>query len=303
MPFDPVVDGVTKFSAADMNPRFQALWDLVDDLKNGVVALLSPAISSFVNALHNHEDAIGGGKLTLAAIDASGYADGEYTGKVVSGVLTLQAPSAAQGLPVGWIADWPMTLAKLEARTGGKWLGCDGKTIGNAASNATARANADCQTLFEDLWEIGNTYGTLTLQDSAGSPVSIGVNAAADWAAARRIPLPDERGRTHIGRDNQGGTSANRVTASNADNVLGNSGAETHSLTSGENGPHTHNLEYTGGPTDVSTTHNTAGSTGSSLALGGGTSFSRVRAASAGSGTAHNNMQPYLVIDRYIRYK
>ncbi len=51
--------------------------------------------------------------------------------------------------------------------------------------------------------------------------------------------LPDMRGRFPLGKDNMGGTSANRVTATQADNLGQGSGVESHSHTINE---HTHSL-------------------------------------------------------------
>ena len=70
------------------------------------------------------------------------------------------------------------------------WLICDGGTIGSVASSATSRANADTETLFTKLWnESANT--DLIIQDNAGAPTTRGANAAADFAANKRMPLPD----------------------------------------------------------------------------------------------------------------
>lgn len=84
------------------------------------------------------------------------------------------------------------------------FLFVDGKTIGNAASSGTARANADCEALFTKLWD----YTSLTVSGGRGA------NAAADWAANKTIALPDHRGRTMAALDNLGGTNANVLSPS-----------------------------------------------------------------------------------------
>ena len=75
------------------------------------------------------------------------------------------------------------------------WLECNGtNSVGNASSNATGRANADTATLFSYLWgNFDNT--TCAVQDSSGVAASRGASAAADFAANRRILLPDTRER------------------------------------------------------------------------------------------------------------
>lgn len=86
-----------------------------------------------------------------------------------------------------------------------------GRTIGSAASGATERANADTETLFIGLW---NNYSNtlLPIQDSSGTPTTRGGSAAADFAANKRLPTLDLRGRVIAGLDNMGGTPAGRLT-------------------------------------------------------------------------------------------
>jgi hypothetical protein len=87
------------------------------------------------------------------------------------------------------------------------WLIRDGKTIGDATSGATGRANSDTYLLFAKIWlETTNTTdsGAYYLQDSSGSPVARGASAAADFAAHRRMPLPDDRGRHDEGLNTTG---------------------------------------------------------------------------------------------------
>jgi hypothetical protein len=69
-------------------------------------------------------------------------------------------------------------------------LATKGGTIGNASSGGTARANADTSALFTVLWN-STTNAELVIQTSAGAPTTRGASAAADFAANRRMPLPD----------------------------------------------------------------------------------------------------------------
>lgn len=85
------------------------------------------------------------------------------------------------------------------------WLLCDGRTIGSAASAATARANSDCFDLYVGLW---NSTANTELAVTGGR----GASAAADWAANKPIALPDMRGRVPAGKDDMGGTGADRLT-------------------------------------------------------------------------------------------
>src|SRR5512136_1700049 len=130
------------------------------------------------------------------------------------------------GLPVG------VSMSFWGASAPAGWLLEDGKTIGGASSGATARANADVEELFTLLWN-GTDNTTFPIQDSSGTPTTRGASAAADFAANKRFPLPDGRGRGKLGYG-QGSGLTNR-------NVMGaTSGEEGHSNTSAENGMHAH---------------------------------------------------------------
>lgn len=70
-------------------------------------------------------------------------------------------------------------------------------------------------------------------------------------------------------------------------------GAKTHSLTSAENGPHTHSVSTL--PTSYDYAQ-VAGSGYFAAAVVGS-----VTTGSSGSGTAHNNLQPYIVVYMWKR--
>ena len=85
------------------------------------------------------------------------------------------------------------------------WVTRNGETIGSAASGATNRANADTEALFAHIWGETSNTGDFVIQDSSGSPTTRGASAAADFAANKRMPLPDDLetfdrgGNTNIG--------------------------------------------------------------------------------------------------------
>lgn len=76
-------------------------------------------------------------------------------------------------------------MARLTAPAG--WLLIDGRTVGNAASGGTARANADTAALFAELWAF--PAASVPIFDSTGAASTRGASAAADFAANKRIAL------------------------------------------------------------------------------------------------------------------
>lgn len=203
------------------------------------------------------------------------------------------------------------------------WLVMNGSSIGDGSSGATARANADTQTLFELLWN-QTTNSDLPIQDSSGNNTTRGASATADFNAHKRMPLPDMRGRAPIGLG-QGSGLTNRAMAAKG-------GEETHPLSTGEMPQHTHTesghahqqramiMESATTPTDL--IHATGGSSGSGAAISSllsdnildgpliptGTAALTTKTASvslsnAGSSQAHNNMMPFTTLNFIIKYK
>jgi microcystin-dependent protein len=171
------------------------------------------------------------------------------------------------------------------------YLWCDGKTIGGASSGATGRANSDTINLFTALWGTANNGGQIKLYDLTGATVAKGTDAAADFAAYKRLSLPDRRGRTAIGLDSMGGVSANVIAVPSAD-ILGDiGGEETHTLKENEMPVHTHSyatyssIEDHGSSTNCAMAYPTSSTTGS-----------------AGGGSSHNNMQPWIACNYIMRY-
>lgn len=145
----------------------------------------------------------------------------------------------AKAINRGFFAGEIRDFFGLEASIPTGWLLADSKTIGNASSNATARANADMSTLFALLWAVGNADATLSIYTSAGAGSTYGANAAADFAANKAIALPDLRGRVVAGIDDMGSSDAGRIVNNDTqgDKVGGAAGAETVSIA------HTHTVD------------------------------------------------------------
>jgi hypothetical protein len=104
------------------------------------------------------------------------------------------------------------------------WVKMDGGTIGNASSGAT-RANADTAALFAVLWALDATDSPILTSAGAGS--TRGASAAADYAANKRLTVPDFRGEFMRGLDDSRGVDAARRLGSAQSDELK---AHTHTL-------------------------------------------------------------------------
>ena len=125
--------------------------------------------------------------------------------------------------------------------------------------------------------------------------------------------VPDLRGRVVGGQDDMGGTSANRLTSPlNGDTLGGAGGSQSHSLTEAELAAHTHFLvkqgSYNGGAWGLSSTlpiregvpNDNPDNHQYVLKSGTGTADVGL-SSSTGSGTAHNNVQPTLILNYIIK--
>lgn len=231
-------------------------------------------------------------------------AGGTEVGTIGTSGLTDANSNAIVGMPTGAMMMYGATTAP----TG--WTRCNGRTIGNASSSATERANADTSALFTFLW---TNYSDSVCAVSTGR----GASAAADYAANKTIALPDLRGRAFFGLDDMGGTAASRlgtvITSSTTNGASGGAEtvalSETHvpshthsagSLTAASGGAHTHSLtlRFTslGAGATVAGYHadaingsdvRTTSSDGAHTHTVSGTT-----GTSSGSGTAHPSMPP-----------
>lgn len=260
-------------------------------------------------------------------LDASGripqlfFADGNIKVRLTdaNGVVQLAAdnilvigPSASGGggatvdpttvLQTGWI----QPIYGTGNITG--FVRANGRTIGNGASGASERANADTSALFTFLY---NADANLVV-----APAGRGVSAAADYAANKTIALPDWRGRALAGLDDMGNSAAGRLTSTYfgaAATALGAAGgSESHALTTAELAVHTHTVTDPGHthtfPNVMTQFNATIGAGGSGIwaATGSaptiGTHATGITATdSNGSGTAHSNASPMMLCTLYVK--
>jgi len=170
-----------------------------------------------------------------------------------------------------------------------------GRTIGNAASGATERANADKVDLFTGLWNaFSNTL--LPIQDNTGVASTRGVSAAVDYAAGKRLPTLDARGRVLAGLDNMGGVPAGRLSGQpfGVNGLVSGSagGEELHSLVIAEMPAHGHdtplNINFGGGGIPA-------------MEDGSGINNRNFPSSQTGGNSPHNNVQPTLVLPFIMR--
>lgn len=105
------------------------------------------------------------------------------------------------------------------------WVKMNGGTIGNASSGAT-RANADTSALFALLWALNATDSPILTSAGAGS--TRGADAATDFAANKRLTVPDARAVFVRGLDDGRGVDTSRRLGSYAVDTLA---SHTHSIT------------------------------------------------------------------------
>lgn len=79
------------------------------------------------------------------------------------------------------------------------WVACNNGTIGNASSNATARANIDTWPLYNLLWNkftntLSNSALYLPIFTSSGTPLSYGISAISDFAEGNQLTLTQQLG-------------------------------------------------------------------------------------------------------------
>lgn len=242
---------------------------------------------TFLNSTGLNDDNIQNGGITAS----SKLIDGSISaGKIASNAITT-AKIADGAVTTAKILDANVTYAKLAADViatvvpsgsvwdyGGSsipsgWLLCDGSAVSRTTYSALFTA-------------IGTAYGS-----GNGSTT---------------FNVPDCRGRVTVGKDNMGGSSANRVTSTTMSpdgNTIGaTGGTQTHVLTGAQMASHTHTFnDTTSGPSAIASIGGGSVSFASPThthTLSGTTS---TQTASGASPSAHLNTQPSIIVNKMIK--
>lgn len=218
---------------------------------------VSTATQTALNAKANSSDLAAKANLaspTFTGTPAAPTAGaGTNTTQIATTAFVQTALSGVGGAPAGSV----MPYAGTSEPSG--WLFARGQAVSRATYAALFSA-------------IGTTYG------------------AGDGSTT--FALPDLRGRVVAGKDDMGGSSANRLTNQSGGldgDVLGaTGGAETHTLTTAQLASHSHTGSFS--------TTNTDGGSSFDLRV-----VNNVNTGSAGSGSAHNNVQPTIILNYIIK--
>lgn len=278
------------------------------------------------NEVHDHPVvADGAGRFPAVFLQSGDFRERMETsdGQVIHDVDLITAPNGEAPIPPDAGDTDPKLLfatGMIVARHGtgalSGWVRVNARTIGSASSGASERANDDCEALFLFLWDQDSTLAV-----SGGR----GANAASDWATNKNIALPDYRSRALVGLAGMGNTALTILAdtwvdgSETASSLGATAGVDdvaitiaqlpvhSHGGTTGAAGAHHHNTELS----------RRGGSSGG-LGLGIGWSTHDVvypdqakatdtepahshTIANQGSGAAHNNMQPSVLITFYIK--
>lgn len=254
--------------------------------------------------------------------------EGTYRLRIVEADDTTEDDVDGISVPTATPTDFPVsdTAAEFLYQTGDikmawrtaaptGYVRLNGRTIGSATSGATERANADASALFIHLW---TEDANLAVSSGRGG------TAVGDFAANKTIALPDWRGRAPVGLDSMGNSASGRVTdaqlGADSDTLGSAGGASTHALitaelashdhggTTSSNGAHTHTttLDSVGiaGTDDAAVAKWSARTSTNYGAVAATTSSNGAHThtiSAAGSGTAHNNLQPSILVPFFIK--
>jgi microcystin-dependent protein len=203
---------------------------------------------------------------TAPAAASGSTADTMRTGLEIrpTGVVSIPIGLEVLGIDISTLVPPGSMIDYGGSSTPTGWLLCDGSAVSRATYAALFTA-------ISTTWGAGN--GTTTFN------------------------VPDFRGRVSIGKDNMGGSAANRITNAGSGitgTTLGASGgAQNVTLDTTMIPAHTHTFTIS--------TRDYSGSGGSSANYSAGSGATTITTSSTGGGAAHNNVQPGAVVNKIIK--
>ena len=281
-----------------------------------------------------------GATVTIAnGSDAVVFADGAGSGAAVTEIKpstadasVLTATLADSAVTTAKIADDAVTAAKIADDAVGADAVAD-NSIGAAAINISGNGTSGQAVVSDGDGSFSyesNIVPSGALMPFAGASAPTGFLLCHGQAVSRTtyatlfsaisttygtgdgsstFNLPDLRGRVIAGQDDMGGASANRLTNQtgglNGDTLGAAGGSETHTLTTAQLASHTHSFSDTDSITAMTFLSdglgvNRGGSGQSSSSNSISVSISGTT-GSTGSGSAHNNVQPTMVLNYIIK--
>lgn len=234
---NPPGGGENPFPELDDHLRFA--YSCIAQLRDN--KLDASIVSTYIRTLLDDADAVAA-RTTLGAVGLAGN-------ETVAGVKTF---SSSPVVPTATTSGQAVNKGQLDAATAGafavgdtkfsyqgadhgRWLLVTGpqRTIGNAGSGATARANADTLALYTLLWSLDPA--DVAIYTSTGGASTRGASAAADFASLKRIDLPNESGL--VSKGHHGGNSS----------LTTNTSRRLGSVEMDEVKEHSHNVRLGGG--------------------------------------------------------
>jgi microcystin-dependent protein len=255
-------------------------------LKSGSTTRYGSIVSSSYTAETTITVAVDSGSLSashslaaLAAIDANHVPGTFVTSASLTTALANFSLSVSAAITLAMPPGTLTPYAGLTAPTG--WLFCYGQAVSRATYSVL--------------------FGIITTTYGVGD-------------GSTTFNLPDLRGRVVAGQDDMGGSSANRLTnvsgGLDGDTLGATGGAETHTLTTAQLAAHTHltvrDTNTASGAPTISNTQsivqdNNTGGNGTYVLNGSSSAANVGLTSSTGSDTAHNNVQPTIILNYIIK--
>jgi len=162
------------------------------------------------------------------------------------GRALLAAASVAAQQTILTSSGWPVPTGTLIfglfAAAPAGYIDLNGGTIGSTASGASTRANADTINLYTEIWN-NTAVADLPIYTSAGAVTAKGASAAADFAANKRLTIPDGRAAFFRGLDLGRGVDVGRALGSFQDEAFA---SHSHGISISNSGTHTHVVTASG---------------------------------------------------------